>query len=90
MTEAAHTEGSYKTYWVAWCILLILSVGMIFIPAHMKILLVVGILIKAGIIGWWFMHLKHEMPAMTVWIVVMTLLVCLLLFGLMMPDMRLG
>ena len=55
---AAHGVASYKTYWFAWLLLLILTVLMVQI--HNKALLLTGIGIKSVIICMWFMHLKHE------------------------------
>jgi len=59
---------SYRGYWIAWFILLILTVVMIKI--HNRNVLLAGIGIKSCIIGWWFMHLKHEARAL-VWTVVL-------------------
>lgn len=70
MAESAHAPtaaeagshspapASYRNYWVAWLVLLGLTVMMVQI--HDRRLLLTGIGIKSFIIGAWFMHLKHE------------------------------
>lgn len=59
---ATHGASSYRSYWFAWLLLLILTVLMV--QVHSKALLLCGIGIKSTIICLWFMHLKHESEAL--------------------------
>ena len=76
-------EASYKSYWIAWVILLALTLIMISISS--KALLIGGILVKSVIIGAWFMHLKHE-RAILIWSVVAGVLFAGFLFFLISFD----
>ncbi|KAF0246742.1 MAG: hypothetical protein FD180_413 [Planctomycetota bacterium] len=76
-THAAHVEASYRSYWIAWAILLVLTLVMISIST--KAFLIGGILLKSVIIGAWFMHLKHE-RAILIWSVVAGILFAGFLF----------
>ncbi|MCE9583820.1 MAG: hypothetical protein K8T20_15160 [Planctomycetes bacterium] len=53
-----HASHGYKGYWIAWAILLVLTLVMINI--HDRKVLLAGIAIKSFIISLWFMHLKFE------------------------------
>ncbi|MCE9583826.1 MAG: hypothetical protein K8T20_15190 [Planctomycetes bacterium] len=82
-SSAAHGTSSYKTYWAAWCVLLILTV--IMISVHDRRVLLCGIGVKSLIIGAWFMHLKHE-SRILITSVLGGFLFALLLFFLMHFD----
>jgi caa(3)-type oxidase subunit IV len=79
------TDAGYSIYWKAWAILLALTVAMAFAPLG-PAWIAAAILVKAGIIGAWFMHLRYERPALSVAIVVVTLATALVLFGLIAID----
>lgn len=85
--HAVHVEASYRSYWVAWLILLGITVAMLLVGNRM--LLMAGITLKSVIIGGWFMHLKHEKPTL-IWSVVIGFLFALFLFFLIHFDARLG
>jgi len=53
-----HASHGYKGYWIAWGILLVLTLVMINI--HSRAVLLAGIGLKSVIISLWFMHLKFE------------------------------
>ncbi|MEK7468630.1 MAG: hypothetical protein AAB074_14565 [Planctomycetota bacterium] len=78
-----HPEASYRSYWIAWGILLVLTLVMISISS--KALLLGGILVKSVIIGAWFMHLKHE-RAILIWSVIAGVLFAGFLFFLISFD----
>ncbi|MFN7972577.1 MAG: cytochrome C oxidase subunit IV family protein [Acidobacteriota bacterium] len=75
---------SYKSYWIAWSILLAITVVMVSIAT--PAVLLAGIAVKASIIALWFMHLRHERLALTATVIAASLLTCLLLFGLIATD----
>jgi 4-hydroxybenzoate polyprenyltransferase len=83
-STAAHGEVSYTGYWIAWAILLVLTVAMIAVANPTAI--VVGIVIKASIIALWFMHLKFERISLGVVIAVASIVTTLVLFGLIAVD----
>jgi caa(3)-type oxidase subunit IV len=83
---------SYRTYWIAWVLLLGLTLVMILaesfrLPAAFTILvLVAAMLVKAAVIGGWFMHLRYERLTLVVTVVVGTLATAAVLFFLLVPD----
>ena len=89
-------SSSFKTYWQVWGILLILTLFMIFFesvdaPVGVTIIvLVVAMLLKATLIGGWFMHLRKESIFLTVILVAATLLTVAFLFFLLIPDAMAG
>lgn len=74
----------YRKYWIAWLLLLGITLIMVFIsqPA----ILIAGISIKAAIIMLWFMHLKDERWLFTLTILVSIFFCALILYGLIVPD----
>ncbi len=50
------------------------------------LLLLVAMLVKAGVIAAWFMHLRFERAALVISIVGATVLTAVALFGLIVPD----
>ena len=85
-TESAHAEVAYRTYWVAWAILLCVTLGMVLL--HHPAVLLAGMALKAAIIAFWFMHLKYEKAGLVVSVLVGIFATSLLLFGLIVPDGR--
>lgn len=83
---------AYRTYWIAWGILLTLTVIMVLMEAAqfsrvaIVLVLVVAMLTKATLIGGWFMHLRFERAALVISVVAGTLATAALLFFLLVPD----
>ena len=83
---------SYRTYWLAWGLLLALTLLMLVterfrLSAAMTIVvLVAAMLIKATVIGGWFMHLRQERMALVLSVVLGTLATGAALFFLLIPD----
>lgn len=83
---------SYRTYWTAWGILLILTVLMLSVEAArlpraaIVVFLVSAMLAKATLIGGWFMHLRFERVALVVSVVGAVLATAMFLFFLTAPD----
>ena len=65
MSQTAVGHG-YKTYWILWVVLLVLTVTMIFIgessiaQTPQALMLLLGSSIKAGLIIFFYMHLRFE------------------------------
>ena len=82
----------YRTYWISWGVLLALTLQMLFtetMPLYRMAavgVLVVAMLVKAGVITAWFMHLKFESAALVVSVVGATVLTAVVLFALIAPD----
>ena len=72
----AHAPASYRSYWIAWLILLGLTLIMVTM-SHPAVLLA-GIAVKSSLIALWFMHLRWE-PRM-VWAIAAFGACCLLFF----------
>lgn len=83
---------SYRTYWIAWAVLLVVTLLMLltesapFSRVFVVIFLVGAMLFKATLIGGWFMHLKFENTALVLSVVVGTLATAAALFLLLIPD----
>lgn len=83
---------SYRTYWIAWGMLLSLTIVMVLVEgarfsrAIVVLVLVTAMLLKASLIGGWFMHLRFERAALVVSVVAGTLATAALLFFLLVPD----
>jgi cytochrome c oxidase subunit IV len=83
---------SYRTYWIAWGILLVLTLIMLLLegsgfPRGAAIFfLVAAMLTKATVIAGWFMHLRFERFALVVSVVVSTLATAAVLYFLLIPD----
>lgn len=86
MTAAppASHEAGYGGYWIAWGVLLAITVGMLALgqPA----VLLAGIACKAAIIVGWFMHLRSERWDFAAIMLVAIFATSTLLFGLIAPD----
>jgi len=83
---------SLKSYWMAWGILLMLTLAMIVVEsASLTRILAVGFLLaamafKATIIGGWFMHLRLERRSIVLPLILGTLVTALVLYGLIAVD----
>lgn len=86
LSTAGHVDVPYRTYWVAWVVLLGVTLGMVSLT-HPAVLLA-GMAVKASIIAFWFMHLKYEKAGLVVSVFVAIFATSLLLFGLIAPDGR--
>lgn len=85
-------HASYRVYWIAWTLLLALTLLMLVVeefqlPLAVTVLVLVGgMLVKATVIGGWFMHLRYERPALVLTVVIGTLATAAALFVLLIPD----
>ena len=85
-------HASYRTYWITWGVLLVLTLSMLFVEATpftriLTVLFLLGaMLAKAALIGGWFMHLRFERPALWIPLVAGTLLTAAFLFFLIAVD----
>lgn len=83
---------SYRTYWIAWGVLLLLTLLMILIEGSpvakvaAVLFLVAAMMVKAALIGGWFMHLKFERMTLVLSVVLGTLLTAAFLFFLIAVD----
>lgn len=85
-------EGGYKTYWLTWFLLLLLTLGMVLLNAAplpraiLLGLLVCAMLAKASLIGANFMHLRFEKVGLALIVVVGILGTAAVLFALLAVD----
>lgn len=85
-------ESGYKTYWVTWFVLLLLTLGMVLLNAAplsravLLGLLVCVMLAKASLIGANFMHLRFEKAALALIVAVGILGTAAVLFALLAVD----
>ncbi len=95
-------KGGYRIYWQIWLILLVVTLVMIFIdrpaatalqgeaPGASHVLLVIvlllAMLLKAFLIGSYFMHLRFERTFLWMSVLVGMLINGAILFGLIVPD----
>ena len=80
----AHAHPTYKTYWVMWFVLLLITVAMVFIGS--KPILIAGMLAKAWIIGMVFMHLKFEKRGLVLTVILGAFATIAVLAVLLIPD----
>lgn len=82
----------YRTYWIAWVILLGLTTMMIVaegagLPRVAAVAVVLGAMVmKVTLIGGWYMHLRLERAALVACVVGGTFATAALLFFLIVPD----
>lgn len=81
---AASHQAGYGGYWIAWGVLLALTVGML--TLGQPVVLLVGIACKAAIIVGWFMHLRAERWDFAAIMLVAIFATSALLFGLISAD----
>ena len=85
MTEStAPATASYKGYWIAWGVLLVITVIVVFLDA--PALLIAGMVVKAGIIVLLYMHLGGERLGLILAVLLGLFATALLLAFLIMPD----
>ena len=92
VAEEHHTE-AHAPYWTVWFALLVLTLVEYFYAAWLKdafLVLLIGLLfwavIKAGLVGWFFMHLKFEGNWVYIMIVPAFVLATIFVLALL-PDM---
>ncbi|HXF05470.1 MAG TPA: cytochrome C oxidase subunit IV family protein [Blastocatellia bacterium] len=91
MTET-HPTIRYRLYWVIWGALLALTLlmmvsGSVTVPKGILVgILLVGMLVKASLIGGYFMHLRFERLALVISVAAGLLLTAGVLFFLIAPD----
>jgi len=92
VSEGSNGVISYRTYWISWGGLLTLTAVMLLAEtlqlarAAALTVLLVAMLVKAGVITAWFMHLRFERPALVLSVVGGTVLTAVALFALIVPD----
>ena len=83
---------SYRTYWISWGLLLVLTVIMLLaeelqLGAAVTLLVLLGaMVVKATVIGAWFMHLKYERVALVLSVALGILATGGALFFLLLPE----
>lgn len=83
---------SYKNYWIVWSVLLILTLAMVLTAEAgvsrtlLAAVLIGAMLIKASLIGGYFMHLRFEKPVLVLIIAVGIFFIAGTLFSLIAPD----
>lgn len=91
MANAQHTV-NYKTYWITWFVLLLLTLGMVLVsgsslPKQVFIaLLILAMLAKATFILGTFMHLRFEKLGLTLMVVLAIVFTAAALFAIIAPD----
>jgi caa(3)-type oxidase subunit IV len=90
MTE--QTAKGYRVYWSIWIVLLVLTVVMLALDGApvprgaFVALMLVAMMVKATLIGAYFMHLRFERLGLVLTIVVGLLLNATILYVLIAPD----
>lgn len=83
-TAEAHAAVDYRTYWLAWACLLVITLAMVLTGAVP--ILITGMAVKALIIALWFMHLRYERLDLVLCVLLGIFFTALLLFLLIYPD----
>jgi len=67
ITDTSNVHIDRKEYWTIFFVLFVLTVlevGIVFVPGIGKVALVTALtglaIVKAGLVGWFFMHLSHD------------------------------
>jgi len=86
-----HQVSGYRVYWIVWFVLLLVTVGMMLLGASaltraLVLVLLAGMLVKAALIGGYFMHLRFERASLIVIVAVGILATASILFFLIAPD----
>jgi cytochrome c oxidase subunit 4 len=86
---SSHEHPGYRTFVLVWVVLLLLTGGLVFLshlgqgPAAWGLLILTPI--KAGLVFYFFMHLKYEGPLLK-GVVLVTLLTLLIFFAMLFSD----
>jgi cytochrome c oxidase subunit 4 len=92
MPSAVATVHNRKPYWTTWWILLSLTVIMLVVDSLemprgvFLTILLSAMLVKASLIGAYFMHLRFERVSLTLMVIVGLFINGAILFGLIVPD----
>lgn len=78
------TGAGYRSYWIAWLVLLILTVAMLAVGN--PTLLLGLVMVKASIIALWFMHLRQERFDVSMAVLIGIVGTGVLLFVVIAPD----
>ena len=84
MTTEPHADVDYRKYWIAWFVLLIITLAMIFVGS--PTVLILGMTCKATIICLWFMHLRYEHIELVLSVLIGIFGTSLILYLLIAPD----
>lgn len=79
-------SGPYRKYWVAWCVLLGLTLMMVLIQNPLVLML--GITIKATTILLVYMHLRYERVGLILSVFAGIFVTTMILYILIIPDGR--
>jgi caa(3)-type oxidase subunit IV len=88
----SHRTVRYTLYWIVWGVLLMVTIGMMvtgsaMIPRGLLVgVLLLAMLVKASLIGGYFMHLRFERPALIVAVAAGLLATSAVLFLLIASD----
>lgn len=83
---------NYRTYWITWFALLLLTLGMILVSGSslpkqaFVLLLILAMVAKATFILGTFMHLRFERLALTLMVVLAIVFTAAALFAIIAPD----
>ncbi|HJP02254.1 MAG TPA: hypothetical protein QF764_10840 [Planctomycetota bacterium] len=75
---------SYGSYWIAWFVLLLITLAMVFIGS--KPVLAGGMIVKAAIIALFFMHLAFEKKSLIYTVLIGIFATTAVLVVLVAPD----
>ena len=84
MENETATSPDYSVYWKAWGVLLVITLLMVFIST--RGFLIAGMIAKANIIAFWFMHLKSERKDFVFYVLGSIVIFALVLFVLISKD----
>jgi len=84
--SSSRSAPTYRTYWCAWLVLLLLTLAMVVVGA--RPVLVGGMVAKGGIITLLYMHLWHEHRRLFWTVVLGIFATAAVLAALMVPDAR--
>jgi caa(3)-type oxidase subunit IV len=89
---ASSAQPGYKLYWTVWAVLLALTLVMLLVDQAplprllFVVVMVIAMLVKASLIGVYYMHLRFEHMAIALMVVVGLLVNAAILYGLIVPD----
>jgi cytochrome c oxidase subunit 4 len=84
----------YRTYWIAWAVLLALTVTMVVLdqmsipPRALISIMLAAMIVKAAVIAAYFMHLRFERWTLVLGIVLGLPINAAILYVLIAPDAR--
>ena len=87
-----NVTGNWKLYWGVWSILLALTLIMVYLDQTnlarplLVTILIAAMMVKAGLIAGYFMHLRFERLGLILLVLVGLLATGVVLFALIAPD----